>query len=558
MSASKIFDGVNPRELSKEQLIKEIEEAVKTHEMLRVFMNSVEDGFSILDENFVYIAVNDAILKRTGFKESDFIGRFIGDVAPVILTTGRIETYKRVLRTGIPETIERITSYNEERQLKVFAFKAGEYLGLITRDISDEIYFEETLLDLQGHALKLRECDSLKQIYDVTVDAMTNILSHSACDILMVKDDYLIQVASNNLPMDLKIPLDGKGLTVRAINTMQPVLENDVAENSSYIIAAELPDTKAASGFQISQSELVVPIIVESEAIGVLNIESVAKNAFTSNDRLLLEILAIQVASAIKGVHDLNTQLDLYKQIYDNQSKIEQAEEMSRLKTNFMSSATHEIRTPITSIKGYVDIIMEDLDFIDQKDLMQHLSVIQRNVDRLEHLSNDLLDNMRIEQHRIELNYTEVDFHELVNQTILEIQPILDVRNQRMDYVWRCTDSRVSCDVARLNQVLINIFTNASYYSENGSNIQVECIEVDDQIQVSVADTGIGLSSDDLEKLFTPFPDIQGVKVKRGTGLGLSICQGIIELHGGTIWATSEGLGKGTVVSFRIPKNTEK
>ena len=557
MPGSKIFDGLNLDKLTKERLLEEIETAIGTHEMLNVFMNSVEDGFSILDKNLVYMTVNDALLERTGFTQEYMVDRSIPDIAPDAVVTGRIEIYRNVLRTGEPETIDRVPSYDGNRTLRVFAFKSGENLGLITRDISDEVRFEETLLELQQHAIILRECDSLKQVYDATIDAMRNVLKHNACDILMIKNEHLRQVASSNLPIDLKIPLNGKGLTVRAINSMESVLENDTASNTNYIVAEDMPDSRHSDEFPISRSELVVPIILENEAIGVLNVESTKLNAFTSNDRLLLEILAIQVASAIKGINDFKKQLDLYKELYDNKSKIEQAEEMNRLKTNFMSSATHEIRTPITSIKGYVDMIIEDRDDLDKEILSQYLEVIQRNVDRLENLSNDLLDNMRFEHHRIELNYSTVNFSDFINQIVIEIQPILLLKKQQIKVVCRLNDYKVICDEARISQVLINLISNASNYSDRDSVIEIECRELGDSIRVEVSDDGIGVKREEIDKLFTPFPDIQNSPIKRGTGLGLSICRGIIELHGGRIWMESEGLGKGATVVFEIPKTSK-
>ncbi len=89
-----------------------------------------------------------------------------------------------------------------------------------------------------------------------------------------------------------------------------------------------------------------------------------------------------------------------------------------------------------------------------------------------------------------------------------------------------------------------------------GTQITIECREFGDSIRVEVSDNGIGVKEEEINKLFTPFPDIQTSSMKRGTGLGLSICKGIIELHGGKIWLESEGLGKGAKVVFEIPKSS--
>lgn len=553
MSGSSKYDGFKVDDIST-MTEKEIENLIENHNLLNVFMDSIEDGFSILDKDLVYLAVNDAILSRTSLTKDEIIGKYIGDIAPIVETTGRADIYKTVLETGIPHTIDRIRSYDGIRIMRVIAFKSGENLGLITRDISDIVKFETTLLELQKHAHLLQECTTLEEVFDAAVGAMTKILEHFSCDILMVKEGHLVQVASNNLPLDLKIPLDGNGLTVQAVNTRKSVLENDVVNNPNYIIA-EIEPGKPYPEFPISRSELVTPIIVDENVIGVLNIESKTPNAFSSNDRLLLELLAIQTASAISNIHIFNSQLALHKEIVDNKVRIEQAEELNRLKTNFMSSATHEIRTPITSIKGYVDMILEDQLDLDTETLFQYLEVIKRNIDRLEYLSDDLLENLRLEENRLELNYSMVNFPRMVKLLIDEMQPILQSKKQSISYKCSGDEASIWCDEARISQVITNLLSNASHYSSDKSEISLECFEEIDHMRVVVSDNGVGIDEKDLSKLFKPFPDIQSRVAKHGTGLGLSICKGIIDLHGGEIWVESEGIGFGSTFSFTIPKN---
>ncbi len=542
--------------IKNDDLRQKILEAINTGKILEDFMNSVDDGFSILDKDLRYITINETLEKRLGKRAKDIIGKEMGEVAPQAVRMGRVEQYKKVLVTGEPVTFDRVLASDGEMILRIYAFKSGEHLGLITRDITDIVDFEDKLIALQKHSALLAECDSIAQVYDVTINAMSNILKHNASDILMVENGHLVQVASDNLPLDLKIPLTSKGLTVKAINQASTVLENDVRSNSEYIDAEQIMGGLDEE-FPYSQSELVTPLIIDGDAIGVLNIEGTTPNAFTNNDRLLLEILALQVASAMKSIHDFRTQLNLHKELFEHQAKIEQAEEMNRLKTNFMSTATHEIRTPITSIKGYADMIIEDIDELPHDTLVKYLEVIQRNVDRLEHLSDDLLENMRIEIHRAELNISERVFSEIVSQVIQEIDPIITPKGQSIELSYLCGDITVFWDEARINQVLTNLITNASYYSGEGSTIRIDCGNDGDEIWVKITDQGIGLTKEDISKLFIPFPDIESPPFRRGTGLGLSICKGIIELHNGEIYAESEGLGTGTTVTFRIPRNPD-
>ena len=128
---------------------------------------------------------------------------------------------------------------------------------------------------------------------------------------------------------------------------------------------------------------------------------------------------------------------------------------------------------------------------------------------------------------------------------------MLDARNQTV--TCDLVDASLNVDRLRLMQVIVNLLSNASKFSPEGAKIDIRMNFVDDMVQMDVIDPGVGLSGEDLDKLFTPFPGILIDNNVRGTGLGLSICKGIVELHGGNIWAQSEGLGQGATFSFRIP-----
>jgi two-component system sensor histidine kinase VicK len=131
-----------------------------------------------------------------------------------------------------------------------------------------------------------------------------------------------------------------------------------------------------------------------------------------------------------------------------------------------------------------------------------------------------------------------------------EFTPMLIEKDQSLKV--NCVDVTVNIDRLRVMQVLINLLSNASKFSPEGAVITVDVVEAGDGVRFSVSDTGVGIREEDMGKLFVPFPGILVDGIVKGTGLGLSICKGIIELHGGSIWAESSGLGKGSVFSFTI------
>jgi len=225
--------------------------------------------------------------------------------------------------------------------------------------------------------------------------------------------------------------------------------------------------------------------------------------------------------------------------------------------TQFIYTATHELRTPLTSIKGYVYLIQTRLNKRqeDQKmdELRKMVDVVAKNTERMEALIDDVLEMRRIIDGRLEISMSRQMIAEFLNYVAEEMKPILDNKSQRLQ-----VDSRVETLVfgrERLGQVLQNLINNSSKFSRDGSTIWLQVGKVDDVVKFSVTDEGIGLSPEDISKLFKPFPKIDKPGSYQGTGLGLSICNGIVELHGGKMWAESPGRGGGSTFFFTIPDN---
>ena len=222
----------------------------------------------------------------------------------------------------------------------------------------------------------------------------------------------------------------------------------------------------------------------------------------------------------------------------------------NQLKTRIMSTATHEIRTPLASIQGYTEIIQMDQGNLSESQ-KRYFEVILRNVRRLNVLTEDLLDLQRLEEGKVSINIETVDVRLLIEDVRSEFIPLLGAKKQTIEI--NAVDAKLSVDRLRIMQVLINLLSNASKFSPVGSVIILEVYEEDEHVVFSVTDQGIGIGEDDFEKLFNPFPGIRLDGNYGGTGLGLSICKGIIDLHGGDIWAESDGLKTGCTFKFSTP-----
>lgn len=230
--------------------------------------------------------------------------------------------------------------------------------------------------------------------------------------------------------------------------------------------------------------------------------------------------------------------------------RLEQLAEIDRLKTRFMSTATHELRTPLVSILGYTELITDDPEKLSETQ-RRYFEVIMRNVHRLSKLTEDLLDQQRLEEHRMVLNIEKINTSNLVTEVINEFRPIANEKNQTINV--DILETEIEIDRLRIMQVLINLLSNASKFSSDGSEIEVTMSKEDNSVTFSVKDFGVGIREEDIEKLFTPFPGILVEGNVSGTGLGLSISKGIVDLHGGSIWVETEGLEKGSTFSFTIP-----
>ena len=226
----------------------------------------------------------------------------------------------------------------------------------------------------------------------------------------------------------------------------------------------------------------------------------------------------------------------------------------------FIYTSTHELKTPLTSIKGYVDLIRRNLSErqgTQELDELRHMfDVVARNTERLEELVDDILEMRRIIDGRLDISKSRSNVTDLLRQVAGEMRPILDARSQHLR-----VESSVESFVfgrQRIAEVLQNLIQNSSKFSPDGSTIWLRVERVDGAARFSVTDEGIGLSQEDVAKLFKPFPNIKKPGPHNGTGLGLSICNGIVELHGGEMWAESSGSGQGSTFFFTIPADNPR
>jgi signal transduction histidine kinase/CheY-like chemotaxis protein len=235
------------------------------------------------------------------------------------------------------------------------------------------------------------------------------------------------------------------------------------------------------------------------------------------------------------------------------------AEEAQKAKTRFVARVSHEFRTPLNMIIGLVDLMAETPEIYDvtlSPRMREALQVVHRNCQHLSDMVNDVLDLTRIETDRVVLHRERVDITEVVDSAVEAVQPLLESKRLVLSTTVGEDVPEVYCDRTRIEQVILNLVSNAARFTEEGG-ITVEIVRQGHSVRVSVADTGLGIAPQNIDRIFEPF--CQGMsdlwRDKGGSGLGLSISKQFIELHGGRMWVESE-LGIGTTFTFELPTSS--
>ena len=229
-------------------------------------------------------------------------------------------------------------------------------------------------------------------------------------------------------------------------------------------------------------------------------------------------------------------------------------EEVERMRAEFLAIVSHELRTPLTSIKGSTITALGDPNSLDRTEVLQFFRIIDSQADKMHDLIGGLLDLARIEAGTLSVTPEPTEVIWLVEEARKSIASSLEGSNLRIELAQELP--LVMADKLRVVQVLSNLLANAVRYSPDGAPVLINVWRSDVHVAFSITDQGKGLSADLLPRLFRKFTRIDGRDLGggvAGSGLGLAICKGIVEAHGGRIWAESEGLGRGARFTFTIP-----
>ncbi|MCA1902185.1 MAG: response regulator [Candidatus Hydrogenedens sp.] len=318
-------------------------------------------------------------------------------------------------------------------------------------------------------------------------------------------------------------------------------------------------DEKIASEFPTDIISLIAtPLFAEDKIIGILVIGSKIPKAFTIHDVEIVEEVSPHIAVAIRNarlMERLQKTLDEVKKAQQQLNKAnEELKTLDEMKTNLLSNVSHELRTPLVSIMGYTDMILSGKTGPITDTQKEYLSISMRNIEKLVNLIENLLDFSKLHKGKEELVFSTFDIVESAEIGLQNIRPMAEPRGIQLILTAETKPILVDGDKGKILQVFNNLLSNAVKFNNNNGTVEVKLKIIEDEVEVSVTDTGIGIPPEAYDKIFTRFYQVDSSTTRKygGTGIGLSISQDIIRLHGSRIILSST-LGQGTTFSFRLP-----
>ena len=300
------------------------------------------------------------------------------------------------------------------------------------------------------------------------------------------------------------------------------------------------------------RSELAVPICLAERTLGVLLVGSHTRSVFGEADQALLQAIAGQLALALENARS-------YGQVRQHAEALTQVNaELARVtqaKTDFINSLSHEMRSPLTAIIGYAELLQTESAGPLNETQVHYAQTIWRSSQHLVRLVNEALDLAKIEAGKLELFPETGAVANLFDDVVSMLTKQAEDKRIRLKTDLVDSTLQLKADLTRLRQILLNLLSNAIKFTPAGGEVVLRAaVQGEAEVLLSVADTGVGLKPEDFPKIFAQFEQIDNglIRPEMGTGLGLAVTKRLVELHGGRIWFEST-FGVGTTFFVALP-----
>ena len=272
-------------------------------------------------------------------------------------------------------------------------------------------------------------------------------------------------------------------------------------------------------------------------------------------DVVLLALFAVAaLAVALLTAGRRQAQVEREAALRDAEQARQEAEQISRLKDQFLATLSHELRTPLNAVLGWASVLVSGR--VEPTKIPVALASIQRNAMAQKQLVDDLLDTSAIVSGRLRLEPEHIDLAEVARSAVDAVRLSIEARRQRLDQHLETVPT--VGDATRLRQVIWNLLSNAVKFTPECGNIELRVEEADHEARISVRDNGRGIAAEFLPHVFDPFrqADSSITRVSGGLGLGLALVRHLVEAHGGRVWVESDGPGRGATFTACLPIGT--
>jgi len=459
-----------------------------------------------------------------------------------------LETYDSLTKSSPPEERKHVHTINESWM--AFFNRSDEFLEIQKTDASPEEIFEakerfeaseNVLLKSINSAIEM-EIGEIKE----TEEKMDGVVSDAVRStwIAFIVLAFIAVVSLSTVSYSITRPVER--LRLSALEIGKGNLDAKIAVSSKDEIGdLAAAFNKMATDLKTSRGEILLRT----------NEAEVSKHELESRVRELTETKSAML-NMMEDVEETNR--ELVKAHEKLNANIKALKALDTKKDEFISIAAHELKTPLTAIHGFSQLLEND-DVVKNAEMRNnYLKVIDSETERLSNLVTEVLDLSRIDLGVIKFTSDSINLYGLIEQIRGETEVKAKEKNLALTYELEKGLPNIIADREKLIQMIINLVTNAEKYTEKGS-IKVKIQKAGDSVQFSVADTGIGIPKKHFSKIFTRFYQVDASYTRKvgGTGLGLSVCKGFAEGMGGKIWFEST-VGKGSTFHFSLPINKKK
>jgi signal transduction histidine kinase len=334
--------------------------------------------------------------------------------------------------------------------------------------------------------------------------------------------------------LNIPVPLEGS-LAGTILRENRAIVLDDVSTDPRHYRAAD-----NQSGFD-TRSLLGVPMRYRDHVIGVLESVNKKDGHWTEDDRRSMLVLASQAAIAIENAQMVEQTRRAYNEL----------DQLDKLKNDFIAIASHELRTPLSVILGYATFLKEE----SQGEVSTHASAVLNSALRMRNLIEDMTNLRFLKLGESDLKREHIPLAALFQAAESDVKSMAQAKGHLFEMTMPDIGLMVAVDRVKFGMALTNLLNNAIKFTPSGGRISLTYERKPTAVWIKVKDTGVGIPQDQLERIFEEFHQVEDHMTRRhgGMGLGLSIAKGLIEAHGGRIWAESEGPGHGSTFYINLP-----